>query len=80
MSTTKVAITIDENMLSRLDCLVRKHLFPNRSRLIQEAVREKLERIDKNRLARESAKLNPKYEQAMADEGLATEIREWPKY
>jgi antitoxin (DNA-binding transcriptional repressor) of toxin-antitoxin stability system len=31
-------------------------------------------------LARECAKLDRKSEQAMADEGLATEISAWPKY
>jgi antitoxin (DNA-binding transcriptional repressor) of toxin-antitoxin stability system len=33
-----------------------------------------------NALARECAKLDRKSEQAMADEGLATEISAWPKY
>ena len=42
MSTTKVAITIDENLLKRLDRFVRTRLFENRSRAIQESVSEKL--------------------------------------
>jgi hypothetical protein len=36
--------------------------------------------MDKGALARECAKLNRKFEQAMADEGLATEVSAWPKY
>ena len=80
MPTTKIAITIDSNTLNRLDFLVKSQIFPNRSRAIQEAVSEKLARIGKNRLARECAKLDTKFEQAMAEEGFETEINEWPEY
>ena len=80
MATSKIAITIEENILNRLDFLVNSHAFPNRSRAIQEAVAEKLNRIEKKRLARECAKLNPKFEQAIADEGFTAEIDEWPEY
>lgn len=80
MATSKIAITIDQNTLNRLDLLVKSHLFPNRSRAIQEAVAEKLQRLEKSRLARECAKLNPPFEQALSEEGLETEIDEWPEY
>jgi metal-responsive CopG/Arc/MetJ family transcriptional regulator len=80
MSTAKVAITLDENLLKRLDRLVKNRLFENRSRAIQEAVSEKLARLERNRLARECAKLDRKLEQAMAEEGLSVEVGEWPEY
>jgi metal-responsive CopG/Arc/MetJ family transcriptional regulator len=80
MSTQKVAITIDEKILRRLDRLVAARKFPNRSKAIQEAVEEKLERLERTRLAREAAKLDPAYEQSMADEGLAGDAGEWPAY
>ena len=80
MSTTKVAITLDENLLKRLDRLVKSRLFENRSRAIQEAVSEKLARLERSRLARECAKLDKKFEQALAEEGLSAEVGEWPKY
>jgi metal-responsive CopG/Arc/MetJ family transcriptional regulator len=80
MGTTKVAITIDRETLRRLDRLVRKRVFPNRSRAIQEAVEEKLSRLDRNALARECAKLDPEHEKAMAEEGLCEELGEWPEY
>lgn len=80
MATSKIAITIDQNTLSRLDLLVKTHLFPNRSRAIQEAVAEKLERLEKRRLAQECAKLDPKFEQDLSEEGFETEIDEWPEY
>ena len=42
MSTAKIAISIDEQVLARLDRLVKTHIFPNRSKAIQAAVQEKL--------------------------------------
>ncbi|MBS3905509.1 MAG: hypothetical protein KGZ49_00610 [Syntrophaceae bacterium] len=51
MSTAKVAIILDENLLKRPD-----------------------------RLARECAKLDRKFEQAMAKEGLSVEVGGWPEY
>lgn len=80
MVTSKIAITIDQNTLNRLDLLVKSHIFPNRSRAIQEAVAEKLARLEKTRLARECAKLDPKFEQNLTEEGLETEMDEWPEY
>ena len=80
MTTAKIAITIEEDILSRLDLLVKSHFFPNRSKAIQEAVREKLHKIESNRFEIECAKLNPAFEQALADEGMSSEIEEWPEY
>jgi metal-responsive CopG/Arc/MetJ family transcriptional regulator len=80
MSAAKIAVTIDRNLLSRLDQLIEQRRFPNRSRALQEALRETLDRLDRGRLARECAKLNPSIEQAMADEGLSGEIEQWPEY
>ena len=78
MSTEKVAFTIERTLLQRLDLLVADQRFPNRSKAIQEAVREKLDRLDRTRLARESAKLDRTEEQQLADEGLAGESDAWP--
>jgi len=80
MSTTKVAVTLDEKTLDRLDRLVKARLFPNRSRAIQEAVEEKLERLERSRLARECTKLDPAFEKAMAEEGMSEELGQWPEY
>lgn len=51
MSIAKVEITIDQDILARLDRLVKRKVFPNRSRAIQEAISEKLEQVERNRLA-----------------------------
>ncbi len=80
MSTTKVAISIEKDLLAQIDELVEKQLFPNRSKVIREAIAEKLQRIKKTRLAIECAKLNPQFERALAEEGLSREIDEWPEY
>ncbi len=80
MTMTKVAITIDKELLERLDRLVAERRFPNRSRAIQEAVAEKLSRMEQGRLAREAAKLDRAFEQKMADEGLAGDLVAWPEY
>ena len=80
MNRTKVAISIDQKTLSQVDRLVRKHIFPNRSQAIQEAVDEKLKRLEKSRLARECSKLDPAFEKALAEEGLSEELSEWPEY
>jgi len=80
MSATKVAITMDETLLQRLDRLVKSRSFRSRSQVVQEAVSEKISRMDKSALAKECAKLDRTVEQAMAEEGLATEVAAWPKY
>ncbi len=80
MSVAKVAITLDQNLLVTLDRLVRQHRFPSRSRMIQQAVEEKVARIESNRLARECEKLDCRLEQAIAEEGMSQEMDAWPTY
>lgn len=80
MGRSKVAISLDESTLNRLDKLVQKHVFPNRSQAIQEAVAEKLARLERSRLAQECAKLDPVFEKALAEEGLSEDLAEWPEY
>ena len=80
MTTTKVAVTIDRELLAQLDQLVAQHVFPNRSKAIQEALQDKLTRMRRSRLARESAKLDRYAEQALAEEGLDQDMATWPEY
>jgi len=51
-----------------------------RSETPKDAAREKSARHDGVRLAREASKLDPKFEQAMAEEGTLRDLAEWPKY
>jgi len=80
MSTTKIAISIDEQLVRKIDRMVRNRIFPSRSRAIQEAVEEKIIRIDKNRLARECAKLDPIFEKQLAEEAISLDLEKWPEY
>ena len=80
MSTTKIAITIEDNLLKRLDRLVTERHFSSRSQAIEEAVQEKMSRLDRSRLARECTKLDPEFEQKLADEGLEEDFAKWPEY
>ena len=80
MTASKIAITIDDSTLKQLDILVKSKLFPNRSKAIQEAISEKLMRLEKRRLAQECSKLDPNFEQTLAEEGLSSEFEEWPAY
>jgi len=80
MNKTKIAITLDQRTVKCIDRLVQKEVFPSLSQVIQEAVEEKLQRMERSRLAKECAKLNPAFEKAMAEEGMSGELSEWPEY
>lgn len=80
MAKTKVAVTLDAKLVGRLDSLVRQAQFPNRSQAVESALVEKLARLDRSRLARECAKLDPEAERAFAEEGMGKELASWPDY
>ena len=80
MPRAKVAISLEESTLERLDKLVERAVFSNRSQAIQEAVEEKLTRMERSRLARECAKLDPTFEKALAEEGMSEDAAAWPEY
>ena len=80
MPTNKVAITIDSELLSKVDLLVSQRVFPNRSKAIQEALVDKLSLLRQTRLASECAKLDPQIEQQLAEEGIEGDLTQWPTY
>jgi Arc/MetJ-type ribon-helix-helix transcriptional regulator len=80
MGKAKIAITLDAEFIGELDRLVEEHYFQNRSQAIREAVSEKLARMKRSRLSVECKKLDPKLEKAMAEEGLAEDVSQWPEY
>ena len=80
MRSSKIAITLDRELLAEVDRLVAEGRFPNRSQAIQAAVRDRLDRMRRTRLAEEAAKLDPKEERAIADEGFAGDMDSWPVY
>ncbi|HEV8358646.1 MAG TPA: ribbon-helix-helix domain-containing protein [Gemmatimonadales bacterium] len=80
MAKTKVAVTLDTEILRRVDRLVRDGHYPNRSQALEAAVAEQLERLERRRLAEECAKLDPAAERALAEEGLGPDAAAWPAY
>ena len=63
--------SLNDKTLDTFPKLLQSHV---RLRPDQEAIREKLRRIDRNRLARECAKLDLNSEQKMAEEGKVSEV------
>ena len=80
MPKTKVALTLDADLLEQVDELVAKQKFRNRSQAVEAALADKLHRLARTRLAREAAKLEPAEEQRLADEGLGDALDAWPEY
>lgn len=80
MPKTKLAITLERGLVDDLDELIADHRFANRSQAIETALAEKLARLARTRLAMEAAKLNPREEKDLAEEGLLTDAKAWPAY
>jgi Arc/MetJ-type ribon-helix-helix transcriptional regulator len=80
MPKSKIAVTVDADLLDRVDELVVARRFANRSQAVEAALAENVARVARTRMARECAKLNPREEQALADEGLAGSHDLWPEY
>ncbi len=80
MNTTRIAVTLEQETVRKLDRLVKTRVFPSRSKAIQIAIVEKLSRFNGHRLAEECSKLDPRFEQALAEEGLVGGLDEWPEY
>lgn len=80
MPKAKIAISLAEQTLERLDLLVREKVFPNRSQAIEAVLEEKLERLGRLRLAQECSKLDPLEEKELAEEGFSEELSRWPEY
>ena len=80
MPKTKVALTLDTDLVHRVDELVANRRFRNQSQAIEAALSDKLERLARTRLARESAKLNPRAEKRLAEDSLIDALDSWPEY
>lgn len=74
----KIAVTLDPDTVADLDRWVREGRFPNRSKALQSAVDQFIERDKRSRLVRELNKLDRVEESRLADEGLGDES--WPTY
>ena len=80
MARAKIAISLEGEIVEKLDLLVGRGIYPSRSRAIQEALEERLDRLSRDRLSKECARLDPAHESAIAEEGMVSEIEQWPEY
>ncbi len=80
MNKRKIAITLNRQTVEDLDRYMKQHVFTNRSKTIQAEVREKIERLQRKRLSRECARLEPSSEKNLAEEGISGELEKWPDY
>ena len=74
----KIAVTLDRGSVADLDRWVKEGKYPNRSRALQSAVNLLSEREKRTRLARELAKIDPKEETQLAEQGSGD--RAWSEY
>jgi metal-responsive CopG/Arc/MetJ family transcriptional regulator len=80
MPKTKVALTLEADLIEQVDELVQRRRFRNRSQAVEAALADKLRRLARTRLATESAKLNPREEKQLAEEDMAADSAAWPEY
>lgn len=74
MPKTKIVLTLDSALLARVDGLVRRAKFRNRSQAIETALAETLARLARTRMAEECSKLDPVEERRLADEAFGANI------
>lgn len=80
MAKTKVAVSIDRQLMGDIDGWVASGEFASRSSAVEEALRRlQAERAGSRSLLRELARLDRDEEQALADERLSAEPP-WPAY
>jgi len=73
MATKHINITVDEKMVAQSDLLVKRGIYPNRSKFIEEAISIRLKQIDSEFIG-EQAKL---LEEEESEEWLEGEFELW---
>jgi metal-responsive CopG/Arc/MetJ family transcriptional regulator len=73
MSLSEVTISIESEILKRVDRLVELRVLTSRSQFMQMSIEERLAKIVHDRLAHECAKLDRAEEQSFADIGFTKE-------
>jgi metal-responsive CopG/Arc/MetJ family transcriptional regulator len=77
---TKVAVSLDDDLVRQVDLLVRDARYPSRSQAIEMAIAEHLDRLRKRRLADACAQLDSDEEIALAESDLESDAAAWPPY
>ena len=73
MSTKCINITLDQEVLAQLDLLVADKRYVNRSQIIEEAIKDKLQAIDEEIIGEQAKLLN----QEESEEWLEGELELW---
>ncbi len=73
MSTKSINITIDENLLAKLDAIVASGRYANRSRSIEEAIADKLKALDEEMIGEQAKMLN----EEDTEEWFEGELESW---
>ena len=73
MPAQKIAITLDRKLVNAIDRWVKSGFYLSRSRAVEQAVREKLDRNRRRRVSVEAKKLDRDEERALAEEGMTGE-------
>ena len=58
MPTKSINITLDQEVLAQLDLLVADKRYANRSRMIEEAIKEKLQTLDEEIIGEQAKLMN----------------------
>jgi metal-responsive CopG/Arc/MetJ family transcriptional regulator len=67
-----ISLKLDENMLSNVDKILKKHNYSTRTEFIRDAIRDKLEEMSRKELIQEFMALKGKAKKTHTDE-------EWEK-
>jgi len=79
MRSARIAVSLDPKAIRLVDRLVKSGRYVSRSKLLQEALAEKLHCIGRSRLAAECAKLTKREERGLANDSLLADVP-WPGY
>ena len=80
MPVAKIAVSLERDLLTMIDEIVSSKLFSNRSQFVASALREKLGRTKKEQLLQACLQLDKMEEEQFAEEGMGSEMTEWPEY
>jgi len=80
MSTRKITITLEANVIEGIDSLVKKNECKSRSKAIQNAVEEYLKKLEKQKLYAEIDKLDRKEEMKVAENAFEAVNEIWEEY
>ncbi|NCT57573.1 MAG: CopG family transcriptional regulator [Legionella sp.] len=80
MHVDKIAISMDHELLKKLDQLVLNKEFKTRSQAIQVAVRKIVDLSEHESLAKACSQLDVVFEQQLADEDLDEDVDAWPEF